>query len=314
MLVVAIPVAALGAAVFLGIELTQQEKGGQPPCDPPKTEAGRKRAKLASPSRGPVAAKEQIRLTPVAGGEPLRVAFREHREPRRARVVFDASAPLRDDLKKLTVVPRGDFVRADGERFPLDQITARSIVSTNGLHVTVRLCLDPRGGRNVEPGTYNGTVLIEGRPRIQPASFSAEVTLRDSRTPFVFLWALVAAIAGVVVKLFVDVVKLFTPPPPANGETTTTTTAPPVKVRDEWLRLLREAARPANWLSILFGLVAGIAAYFLLYLDDEDFGSSKDFFKLAVYCFGATVSGMTVADLGKHLPAGILPRRTGGGP
>jgi hypothetical protein len=302
--------AVLGA-IYVGHQLTQQEKGGQPPCDPPKLVQGRERTKLATPARRSDQAIEPIRLTPVAGGEPILIAFREHREPRRARVVFDASAPLKDDLKQLTAHARGDFVRHDGERFPVEQISARPIVTTNGLHVTVRLCMEPRGGRNVEPGTYKGTVLVEGRPRVQPASFSVEVSLRDPRTGFVFLWALIAAIAGVVVKLFVDVVRLFTPVPDPEGDDEAAAKAnPAASVTTQWWTLLKEAVRPANLLSVLFGLVAGVAAYFLLYLDDDDFGSSKDFFKLAVYCFGATVSGMTVADLGKRLPAGILP---GGG-
>ena len=319
-----VTVALLYGGYRLVKELTAQEKGGQPPCADVQPAQGRKRARVAAAPPGQQPAKEPIRLSPVAGGDPVKIAFREHREPRRARILFDASAPLRDDLKKLVAVPRGDFVRADGERFPLEQIVTRATVSTNGLHVTARLCLEPRGGRNVEPGTYKGTVLVEGRPRIQPASFSVEVSLRDPRTGFVFLWALFAAFAGVIVKLVVDVVKLLTPPPDDDGTAPAPAVAPaPVpapnpgspqrrpKLREEWGRLLNEALRLGNLLAILFGLVAGIAAYFLLYLDDDDFGSSADFFKLAVYCFGATVSGMTVADLGKRLPAGMLPARPG---
>lgn len=294
------PVVALVLAPFV---LTSQEKGGQPPCEeakgPPLS------------SRTPVG--EEITLTPIAGDRPVVVSFREHRQPRRSRIVLDASNRLVGLHKRVSAVVRGDFIRSDdGERFPREQITSRAVVSSNGRHVTVRLCLDPLRGRPVEPGEYQGSVLIEG-PGVQAASLIVDVRLRETRWWMVFLWSILAAVAGVVVKLFVDVVKLMTPVPAAGppaagagGAGAVVAAVPEAEptVLQKWRMLVRHAVDPATVLSILVGVVGSFGAYFLLYLASDTFGaSSDDWLKLTIYCFGATVSGMTLTDLGKRVPA-----------
>lgn len=284
-------VLAVAAAVFFAV-WQPGPAGGMTACG-----SGKPPAQTAAPS-APAAPVAPITLSRAATG-PATIAFLQRRAADTLDVPLDASDAVpaderaQVDARLVTALVRPD----NASRFPLSQTHVTQEWSPNGRHLVLHVCLDPNQRVDVQPGRYDGTVRVEGG-RVQQFDVPVEATLREEHWWVVVLWAVAAALAGAYVKLLTDVAKLQAPPPGTTATVAQGTTPPNL-----WQALVLQGTELPFLLTVVVGLAAAFGAFFVLYLNNDTFGtSSNDWFKLVVWCFGATVSGMTVADLGKHVP------------
>jgi hypothetical protein len=257
----------------------------------------------AARAAGTKAAKKTKLVLKSPSDESGQLAFLEHRYPEVLSVQIDADrAATARERSTIGASLIGDLQRADhAARFPRSQSLVRKSWSPGKRHLLVGVCLDPKQKTLVDPGSYTGVLRVEG-PLVSDVNVPIAVTLRDDRWWLVIAWAVAGALAGVLVKLVTDTIKLQTPPVGTKPDQVVQISSPGS------LELLRSnASQLAFVLSVAVGLVVAIGAFFTIYLNNESFGtSSNDWFKLTASCFGATVSGMTITDLGKRVPADVF--------
>ena len=158
----------------------------------------------------------------------------------------------------------------DGDH-SLRSVVGRAIRQRDGLTVRARVCAQRKDRAETPPGRYAGTLRVAG-PSVVPTDVPVEVTIRGARTVALAI-ALVVSLVGAFLAAF-------------NSKA-------PENVDDQAKEKKRYKA--LSVLPLISGVVAGLAAGLVIYLDDPTFGASGgDYLKLVIGTFAAATGGLTL--------------------
>jgi hypothetical protein len=246
-----------------------------------------------APRKGGVATAQQAKWKLVGPkGKKIIVAMDDWAdEPRRGSSFVRVLPTKKNPTKK--PLPQG-LVRAfllddlsTGERSAELQTEVLAVRSPDGRTVRVALCaLSAASDRN-SPGRYKGTVRVATRNALS-AEIPVELTIKARRLNVAFL-ALLISLIGACLTAF-------------NTRSVNLTQAERDKKKKTQLTL--------DWAPFLSGLVAGLAAAFVVYADDPTWGAhlGADTAKLFTVTFAAASAGLTVTAA----PARAAQRRLAG--
>jgi hypothetical protein len=220
-----------------------------------------------------------IKLEVSPESDPLEIDFGGSRSIDDDHVIsLKALSPLTGPARKLNARVRGNIRRVDKHKvFPTKQhqITLTPHV-VSPREVEVDVCVDPEHPKRVEPGRYEGTVVVEA-DGVETTPVRIQITLRDSRSVLMLLLALAGATAGLIIKAAQDLVATK-------------------KKRRVNRTTFHEVV---SWgLRIVSAIAAGAIAWWLYYTRNDTFGASgTDLVKMIGFGFGAAASGITITDL-----------------
>jgi hypothetical protein len=153
------------------------------------------------------------------------------------------------------------------------RVFARGTRGRDGRTIHVSVCTRRPADRNeAKPGRYTGTVRVAGY-RMRAADIPVVITIKAARTEIALLAVLIALVGAILGA--------------ANSKPAEGTTK----------RGSERGDRLLSFLPFLTGLVAGLVAAAVVYLDDPTFGAERgtDMAKLVFATFAAATSGLSVA-------------------
>jgi hypothetical protein len=225
---------------------------------------------------------EAVSLAPISadgvaiGKATLALSFGRERSEKVRTQTFLVPPGVDPDTVRVSTL--NDFVDGN-DALPIahQQLTYRAGKSPDGEHVNVRVCYDPGGLREPDPGNYVGALWVKA-PGAKPALLTVEFSLSDDDLTGVIAALLIGILAGVVLQALA-----IRQQAPKDKR--------PTGFRSYFLnfRILIAAGG---------GAVAAIGAYSKLVAGDPTWdGSVSSLFSLVTATFGATVVTKAAIDL-----------------
>ena len=230
-------------------------------------------------------------FTPFKDSEILEYDFLRSRMPVENVMSFSLAAPSPVIANEIQVAFIGNLVRADHQavfpiaKYPPSQAYIVPWIRPDGRVVEFHVCIDPLQPSEPPPGSYSGTIAWSTRAistADQPlvASGQAPVTIRLQyrQQHWVWIWGLLAIMAGVAIKLFND-----DQGPSASGHG---------EPMDQAAHRVGLSTKWTLWISIAVSVVVGGAALVRGYYGNPEFAADLggDLWTLAAAVFAATVA------------------------
>jgi hypothetical protein len=158
-----------------------------------------------------------VTLTPMLGSETLKYDFLRARAQTNNVLSFSLPESSPVTANELQVAFVGNLVRADNRAiFPIAKYAPSQAyivpwVRPDGRAVEFHVCIDPLQPSEPAPGRYSGTIAwstreinTAGQPLVSPGQAPVAITLQYRFQYWVWLWGLLAIVAGVAIKLVND--------------------------------------------------------------------------------------------------------------
>jgi hypothetical protein len=262
--------------VVAGVLLVAGSGGGEDCEERQDTSAGPEASRNTQPTPSPLA-----KLDAIGANQAIDVRIGTLRTLTRS-VTLDVTPPLAGPEPGIRPIVRGDLVREDEQSiFPADQVVPIISMEPDGALLTVRVCFDPSGVHDVDPGRYEGAISLHGAD-IETFTIPVFVSVRYPNLRIVFAVALGSVIGGLLAKSLTDVERRRQGAGRTSG----------------WLTELDRYMRgPLFVVSAMVGLGIAFYAVFSIYLVAPTFGAApQDWLRLAGFGFVSVAGGMTLTD------------------
>jgi hypothetical protein len=184
-----------------------------------------------------------LRLVAVKGSETLEARFSYRAKTMRTQVLAFATGtvlPTPDDQFRAQV--ESSLQRSDNEPgFPESQIAMAVATDPNDGYVKINVCLDPQQPIYVQPGRYEGRIVVSAAG-VEQEAIPITVMIQDPRWFLAVLWAVFGVILGLAVKMLSDL---------QNTSTSGTTSVP----QSLWGQVVDYSKKPRFVVSVLLGMI-----------------------------------------------------------